>query len=443
MPNAVLEIIVIILLILGNGLLAMAEIAIVSSRKARLQQRAEEGDERSGSALELAREPDDFLATVQVGITLVGVLAGAFGGATVADKLAVEIEKIPLLAPYSHAIALVTVVLVITYFSLVLGELVPKRLALYNPERIAALVADPMRGLSKLALPLVRLLSASTHLVLRLMGVKPSQEPPVTEEEVKVMLDMGTQAGVFEEVEQELVARVFRLGDRTVDSLMTPRTEIIWLDLEDPPEVNRHKIAECPYSRLPVAVGDLDHMQGIIQAKSLLARCMAGENFDLRAALSPPQYVPESMPAFRMLEFFRTSQVHIALVIDEFGGLQGLVTLSDILEAIVGDMLLKGKADEFEIVQREDGSWLLDGLLPVDEFMDLLNISQLPDGEQSNYQTVGGFVMSYLGRIPRAGDSFDWNDLHLEVMDMDGFRVDKVLVSSLPDTQPNSEPDLN
>ncbi|MEJ2709973.1 MAG: hemolysin family protein [Anaerolineales bacterium] len=435
MPNAVIEIVVIFLLILVNGLLAMAEIAIVSSRKVRLQQRAEEGDERSGSALELAREPDDFLSTVQVGITLVGVLTGAFGGATVADKLAVGIQDIPALAPYSHAIALVTVVLVITYFSLVLGELVPKRLALYNPERIAAMVAGPMRALSKVALPLVRLLSASTRVILRLLGVKPSQEPPITEEEVKVMLDVGTQAGVFEEVEQELVARVFRLGDRTVDSLMTPRTEIIWLDLEDPSEVNRRKITESPYSRLPVAVGDLDHMQGIIQAKSLLARCMAGEDFNLRAALAPPQYVPESMPAFRMLEFFRTSRVHIALVIDEFGGLQGLVTLSDILEAIVGDMLLKGKADEFEIVQREDGSWLLDGLLPVDEFMDLLNISHLPDGEQSNYQTVGGFVMSYLGRIPKAGDSFDWNDLHLEVMDMDGFRVDKVLVSPLPDTQ--------
>jgi putative hemolysin len=439
MPNAVLEILVIILLILGNGLLAMAEIAIVSSRKVRLQQRAEEGDERAGNALELANEPDDFLSTVQVGITLVGVLAGAFGGATVADKLALEIEKIPALAPYSHAVALVTVVLVITYFSLVLGELVPKRLALYNPERIAAMIAGPMRTLSKIAMPLVRLLSASTQLVLRLLGVKPSEEPPVTEEEVKVLLDMGTQAGVFEEVEQELVGRVFRLGDRTIDSLMTPRTEIIWLDLEDAPEVNRHKIVECPYSRLPVAVGDLDHMQGIVQAKSLLARCMAGENFDLRAALSPPQYVPESMPAFRMLEFFRASRVHIALVIDEFGGLQGLLTLSDILEAIVGDMLLKGKADEFEVVQREDGSWLLDGLLPVDEFMDLLDVSQLPDGDQSNYQTVGGFVMSYLGRIPRAGDSFDWNNLHLEVMDMDGFRVDKVLVSSKPDLQQNGE----
>lgn len=436
--SPLLEIFLLAILILFNGVLAMAEIAIVSARKVRLQQRADDGDERARAALDLAEDPADFLSTVQIGITLVGVLAGAFGGATLAARIAPLFELLPALAPYSHAIALVLVVVTITYFSLVLGELAPKRLALNNAEKIAAIIAPPMNFLSRVAAPLVRLLSVSSDLVLQLLGAKKSDEPPITEDEVKVLIELGTQAGVFMEAEQDMVAGVFRLADRYVGSLMTPRTEIVWLDLEDPPEETRRTIIESVHSRLPVAEGDLDHIQGIVQAKGLLSQCLAGKPVDLRATLTPPQFVPESTPALKVLEMFRSSRVHIAMVIDEFGGLMGLVTIIDILEAIVGDIPVTGETGEPEAVQRKDGSWLLDGMLPVDEFKDIFRISSLPDEGKGHYQTLGGFVMTYLGRIPSAGDQFEWGGLRFEILDMDGFRVDKVLV--VPSDEAESQP---
>jgi putative hemolysin len=428
MMSPILEIILLVVLILLNGVLAMAEIAIVSARKVRLQRRAEQGDLGAGVALELAREPADFLSTVQIGITLVGVLAGAFGGSTLATRVAPLFELIPSLAPYSHAISLVLVVLIITYFSLVLGELAPKRLALNDAERIAAFIAPSMDFMAHIAAPLVRLLSYSSDVVLAVFGVKKSSEPPITEDEVKVLIELGTQAGVFEEAEQDMVSGVFRLADRHVGTLMTPRTEIAWLDLEDPPEEIRRKIKESVHSRLPVAEGDLDHILGVVQAKGLLSRCMAGEPIDLRKSLIPPQFVPESTPALKVLEMFRNSRVHIAIVIDEYGGLQGLVTIIDILEAIVGDIPITGERDGLEAVQRKDGSWLLDGMLPVDEFRDIFRLNELPGEGKSHYETMSGFVMTYLGRIPSEGDAFDWAGMHFEVLDMDGFRVDKILV---------------
>jgi len=428
MMSPILEIILLVILILLNGILAMAEIAIVSARKVRLQRRAEQGDLGAGVALELAREPADFLSTVQIGITLVGVLAGAFGGSTLAARVAPLFELIPSLAPYSHAISLVLVVLIITYFSLVLGELAPKRLALNDAERIAAFIAPSMDFMAHMAAPLVRLLSYSSDVVLAVFGVKKSSEPPITEDEVKVLIELGTQAGVFEEAEQDMVSGVFRLADRHVGTLMTPRTEIAWLDLEDPPEEIRRKIKESVHSRLPVAEGDLDHILGVVQAKGLLSRCMAGEPIDLRKSLIPPQFVPESTPALKVLEMFRNSRVHIAIVIDEYGGLQGLVTIIDILEAIVGDIPITGERDGLEAVQRKDGSWLLDGMLPVDEFRDIFRLNELPGEGKSHYETMSGFVMTYLGRIPSEGDTFDWAGMHFEVLDMDGFRVDKILV---------------
>ena len=437
MMSPALEIILLIILILLNGVLAMAEIAIVSARKVRLQRRAEQGDQKAQVALELAREPADFLSTVQIGITLVGVLAGAFGGATLAARVAPLFERIPALAPYSHAISLVLVVVTITYFSLVLGELAPKRLALNDAEKIAAFIAPSMDFLARIAAPLVRLLSYSSDVVLALFGVKKSSEPPITEDEVKVLIELGTQAGVFKEAEQDMVSGVFRLADRHVGTLMTPRTEIIWLDLEDPPEETRRKIMASVHSRMPVAEGDLDHILGVVQAKGLLARCLAGEPIDLRGALIPPQFVPESSPALKVLELFRKSRLHIAIVIDEYGGLQGLVTIIDILEAIVGDIPLTGELDGAEAVQRKDGSWLLDGMLPVDEFKDIFRLNDLPGEGRGHYETMSGFVMTYLGRIPSEGDAFDWAGMHFEVLDMDGFRVDKVLVVPAPEA--NSE----
>ncbi len=427
------ELLVILGLILLNGLLAMAEIAIVSARRARLQQLANEGNEKARAALELAKHPGEFLSTVQVGITLVGILAGAFGGATVATHISASLAAISWLAPYSQALGVVLVVLLITYFSLVLGELVPKRLALSNAERIAAAVAGPMLFLSRLGMPLVRLLSWSTDGILHLLGHRPGGEQPVSEEEIKLLIDQGRQAGVFAEAEQDMLEAVFRLGDRTVGALMTPRTEVVWLDLEAPLEETINRIIESHHARYPVAQGSLDEVIGIVQAKDLLERQLRGQPLDLRAAMMKPLIVPESMPALKVLELFRQSRMHSALVIDEFGGLQGMVTIFDLLESIVGEIPGEQEQVEPEVVQREDGSWLVDGRLPIDEFKELFRLRALPQEDRGYYQTVGGFIMTYLGRIPATADAFDWSGFHFEVVDMDGFRVDKVLVQPLPD----------
>jgi putative hemolysin len=436
MNSIALEILILLALILINGLLAMSEIAVVSARKARLQQLSNQGDAKARAALDLANHPADFLSTVQIGITLVGILAGAFGGATIAENIAARLESIPRLAPYSEAIGVFLVVLVITYFSLVLGELVPKRLGLSNAERIAASAAAPMRTLSRLTSPLVLVLGWSTELVLKIFGYKPAAEAAISEEEIKVLIDQGRRAGVFAEAEQDMVEAVFRLGDRSAGTLMTPRTEIVWLDLDDPPDETRRKIIDSDHGRYPVARGSLDNLVGVVQAKDLLERSISGQTLDLQASMLQPLIVPESMPALKVLELFRQSRFHTALVIDEFGGLQGLVTIFDILESIVGDIPDEGELVEPEIVQREDGSWLVDGRLPVDEFKELFRLSGLPDESRGHYQTLGGFVMSYLGRIPTAADNFDWAGLHFEVMDMDGYRVDKVLIVILPKDDP-------
>lgn len=420
----VTAILIIILLTIANGIFAMSEAAVISARKAKLQQQANMGDARARAALALADNPNRFLSTVQVGITLIGILAGAFGEATLADDVETLLERVPWLAPYSRAISLIIMVVVLTYLSLIIGELVPKRLALRNPEAIAGLVAAPMNFLSAVVSPAVYVLSVSTEAVLRLLGVKPSTEPPVTEEEIRVLIQQGTQAGVFEVAEQDMVEAVFRLNDQRAFDLMTPRPEIIWLDLDDSPQEVVAKITESGYSRFPVCRGSLDNVLGVVRAKDLLARSVAGEPLDLKAAMRSPIFVPESALAFQVLELFRGSQPHLALVIDEYGGTQGLVTLHDILEAIVGEV----EVSEPQAVQRQDGSWLLDGALAVEEFKEIFDLKILPEEEHDYYQTLGGFVMMLLGRVPTAGDHFHWAGLRFEVMDMDGKRVDKVLV---------------
>lgn len=429
MASVAFEVVFILVLILANGLLAMAEIAIISSRKARLQQRADEGDQKSQAALDLSRDPADFLSTVQIGITLIGVLAGAFGGATIADQISTWLSQIPILVPYSEVIGVSIVVILITYFTLVLGELVPKRLALSSPERVAASVATPMNRLSRLASPLVGLLSSSTNLVLRLLGVRPSREPPVTEEEIKVMIEQGKVAGVFAEVEQDMIEAVFRLGDRRVGTIMTPRTEISWLDLDESIEEIQQVLLGSLYSRFPVARGNLDQVVGLVQAKDVLAGCVLGKPFSVEAVLQQPLYIPETMPALKVLELFRESRVHTALVIDEFGGLQGMVTLFDIMESIVGDIPDAGEITEPDVIQRDDRTWLVDGMLPVDEFKELFDIDILPGEARGFYQTVGGFVMTHLGRIPESSDKFDWSGIRFEIVDMDGLRVDKIMIT--------------
>ena len=421
-----LEILIILFLILLNGIFAMSEIAIVSSRKARLQQLVNEGDEKAKVALELANNPSNFLSTVQVGITLVGVLAGAVGGATIVEFLAPQLARLSWLAPYSETISLVLVVMTITYFSITLGELAPKRFALQNPERIASTVAGPMRSLSKLFSPIVRLLGASTSLVMRLLGAKPSSEPPVTEEEIHVLLNQGTQAGVFEEAELDMVAGVFSLNDRRVYSLMTPRTEILWLDVRDTAEEILKKLAEGPYSRFPVCQGSLDNVLGIVKARELLTRSLAGKPIHLKECLSPALFIPETTFASRALEVFKESNKELVLVIDEFGGITGLLTINDVLEEIVGDI----ETSEPQVTQRQDGSWLLDGMLDIDEFKELFHLGTLPN--EDDYETLAGFVLTSLGKIPRSADQFEWEGLRFEVVDMDARRVDKVLVTTLP-----------
>jgi putative hemolysin len=423
--NIGLQILIIFLLILLNGFFVISETSVYASRRARLQHRANEGNVRAKAALKLAENPNRFLPTVQIGITLIGILTGAVGGAVIGDWLAVRMEKIPALAPYAQSGSLVIVVILITFFSMLLGELVPKRLALQNSETVAANIAGVMSFISILLTPFVWLLEKSTDLVLGLMGTKPPQEPEVTEEEILVQLDQGTQAGVFEESEQDMVEGVFSLSDRRINSLMTPRNEIVWLDIADKPAEIRNKIAQSAYSRFPVCEDSLDHILGVVKAKDvLLADIMDGKQ--LKDIARAPLFIPETAFGSVALEMFKEGNAEIMLVVDEFGVVQGLVTIFDLIEEIVGEV----GEDEPQATQRQDGSWLLDGMLNVDDFKEIFNIRKLPDEEE--YETLGGFVMTRLGHIPKASDEFEWNGMCFEVMDMDGKRVDKVLVTTLP-----------
>ncbi len=423
------EILIVCLLILANSILSMSEMAIVSARKTRLQQRAKRGEKGAQTALRLTEEPTRFLSTVQVGITLIGILSGAFGGATIAEQISAELDNIIFLRPYSEAIGVGVVVIVITYFSLVIGELVPKRIALNNAERIAVRVAGLMKRLSRLMSPVVSLLSISTEAVLRLLGIKPSSDPTITEEEIKMMIYEGARSGVFEEAEQEMVEHVFRLGNRRISTLMTYRTGILWLDIEDPLEDNLRKIVEARYSRYPLCQGNLDEVLGIVQVKDIFAQYQHGQPIDLSAAIRPALFVPEATSALELLEHFRIKKEHLTLVIDEFGGVVGLVTMNDVLEAIVGDIpTIEDLQEEPAIVQREDGSLLLDGTLSIDEVKDFLSIDELPGENEAAYETLGGMLMTELGRIPDVGDQLFWRGILFEIVDMDGYRVDKVLV---------------
>ncbi len=432
MPFATIELVIVILLIIANGVFALSETAFVSARKVRLQQWANEGNVKAAAALELVNSPNRLLSTVQLGITLIGILAGAFGGASIAEAVAVYIGAISWLAPYSAAIALALVVLCITYLSLVIGELVPKRIALNNPERIAMFMVTPMRVLSTIASPFIHLLSISTEGILRLIGLRPSTEPPITEEEINVLLEEGTQIGTFEAAEQDMIERIFRLGDRRVSILMTHRPDIAWLDANDTPQEINQAIRESSFSRFPVCDGSLDNVLGMVHVKDLFQQCMTGQPLDLKAVLQEPVYVLESTSTLKVLELFKQTGTQAALVIQEYGDIEGLITLNDILEAIVGDISSREDIDHPQVVEREDGSWLLDGMLPIEELKDILHIRKLPEEASGDYNTVAGFVLLNLGHVPKTGEQFEWDRFRFEVMDMDGRRIDKVLV------QPNS-----
>jgi putative hemolysin len=417
---------IIVLLILLNGLFAMSETALVSARKGSLRERADAGDKGARSALELADSPNRFLSTVQIGISLIGVLSGAVGGAAMAKPLALVLSgTFPGLEPYAGTVAFGTVVASITYLTLILGELVPKRLALNGAETVASRVARAMRLLSTLTSPAVWFLGVSTDAALRLLGVRHSDEPPVSEREVEILLEEGARAGVFEDEERDLARRALRLDDRPVRALMTPRPGIVWLDADDPPEEHRREVAQSQHSYYPVARGDLDDLLGIAPIKHALAHeIRTGEPADLVGSLLTPPLVPEGAPATEALATFKSSGLPLALVVDERGGIEGLVTPSDVLEALVGDL-----EDPNQVVRRDDGSWLVDGLLDAEELRELTGMRTLPEEQEGGYQTVGGMVMARLGRVPAEGDHFESEGYSFEVVDMDGHRVDKVLVT--------------
>lgn len=426
-----LDILIILLLILANGLFSGAEIAIISARRHRLEQLSNKGKRSARVALRLANAPNQFLSTVQIGITLIGILSGAVGGATVARQLDSLLKPLPGLGAYSEGLSFGLVVAVITFLSVVIGELVPKRLALANPEQLACAMAPAMRWLARLSAPLVDLLSRSTDALLKLLGVAGSAEPDITEDEIKALIRRGADSGVFEEVEHDMVQRVLRLGDRTIKTLMTPRTDIRWLDLDEPVDVSVQAVLESSHSRFPVGRGSLDACLGVVRVHNLLAARINGEPIDLEALMQPPLFVAESARALSVLEQFKRSGIHIALVTDEFGGVEGLVTLNDLMEGIVGDLPSADDEGSPMVVTRDDGSLLVDAGLDIDAFAELIDRDIFGIEQEDRYHTLAGFVMHVLERIPREADHFEWQGYRFEVLDMDGKRVDKLLVTPM------------
>lgn len=434
-----MELLLLLLLITLNGVFAMSEMAIVSSRKARLQQWADEGRPGAGVALALANEPSTFLSTIQVGITVIGITSGAFGEATLAAGLSEWLSQWPFFDAYSEVFALTVVVAGITLASLILGELVPKRLALLNPEAVASIIARPMRLLARATGPVVRLLGAITDGVLRLFGAKQNKDAPVTEEEIEVLMEQGARAGIFEPHEQRLVSRVFRIDEMRVTGIMTPRSDIFFLDLEAPVAANIRRINESSHSRLPVVRGGLDRTEGIVLAKTLLADALSGNPVDLAARVQKALFLPASLTVMEVVEQFKRYRQTLAFVVNEYGDIQGLVTLNDVMEALVGDIATADEDGDRDVLRRDDGSWLLDGSVTVERFRDVLDIDELlPEESDGNYQTLGGFAMARLGRVPLVGDKFAWKDLSFEVIDMDRNRVDKLIVTRQPADIPPS-----
>ncbi|MBP7774242.1 HlyC/CorC family transporter [Candidatus Woesebacteria bacterium] len=426
-----MELIIIFLFILINGVFAMSEIAVLSAKKSRLQVLANEGNRNAQVALELAKSPGKFLSTVQTGITLVGIFAGAFGGATLAESLARQLQVIPFLSPYSGVISLVCVVSLITYLSLVVGELVPKRIALSNPEKIALLVARPLNRLSLMSGPIVSFLSMSTDFILKTLGIKDGAAATISDEEIRTLFREGTLAGTFEIAEKEIVERTMRLSDKKVSALMTPRKEIAWIDVDSRFKTIRNVIASHSHSHFPVCRDSLDKVVGIIRTESLLVNFLVEEKIDLKKLMQKPLFIPESMDSLKVLDLFQKTGVHMALVADEYGNTRGLISLTDLLEEIVGDIPTINEFDEEEIVKRDDGSFLVDGLVAIDELAEYFQMKKLPGQKTGLYHTVGGLATNMIGSIPKTGDSFEAAGYKFEVLDMDGNRVDKILLSAL------------
>ncbi|MBA3919771.1 MAG: hypothetical protein C0516_14435 [Gemmatimonas sp.] len=426
------EVIVIVILLVLNGVFSMSELAVMTAKRSRLEFRAEEeGDAGARAALELAAHPTAFLSTVQVGITLVGVLAGAFGGAGISEVLAAQFATISWLAPYATTLAFALVVAVITYLSLIFGELVPKNIALSNPERVASLVSRPMRAIARVGGPLVRMLTSSTNIVLRVFGLGTVSEPGVTEQDIRAMVEQATESGAVQQVEHEIVENTFRLGDRAVDSIMTPRPDIRWVDLSDDAPAVREQVAESLRERFLVCEQTLDSLIGVVQAEDLVAAAVQGQDVAtapvLRQVARAPLYVPATMPVYQLLSTLRSAQQHVAVVLDEYGGVAGLVDMEDVLEGLVGDVPLADDGEPAAWLRRADGSWEVEGSVALDEVELRLDL-EVEERERAEVLTIGGFVMARLGRVPRPGDEFHWSGRTVRVLLMNGRRVERVLI---------------
>lgn len=423
----ILQTIIILILIVINGILVMGEIAIVSSRKSKLQEMVKDGEKHANTVINLIEDPNRFLSTSQIGITLIGILTGVLGGATLSEPLS---QYLTFLGQYGNVVSMVLIVLIITYLSLVIGELVPKRVGMNNPEKISVSLARYMKLLSRICGPLVTILSKSTNFVLKILGIEETKESVVTEEEIKIMIQEGIEDGTIEKEEEDIIKRVFRLDEQKVDMLMTPEKDIVWIDIEDDIAITKGKIIESERSIFPVAEGDLDNLLGVVQTKDLLSSIFKEEDLDIKRYLKEPLMVPENLPSLDILKLFKENlkYVHIALVVDEYGSIEGLITLNDILEGIVGDIPGIDETDEPTVKERKDGSWLIDGGYSVDKFKDLFEVDELPDEKEDNYNTLAGFILSYLNKIPETGETFSWENFDFEIIDMDGRHIDKILV---------------
>jgi len=431
-----LEVFILIGLIVLNGIFAMSEIALVTARKAKLMKLSSDGDSAAAVALQLGEDPTKFLSTVQIGITSIGILNGIFGEAILAEPFAYWLQSYGIEEDSAHIAATASVVVVVTYVSIVIGELVPKRLGQINPEPIARLVARPMQILATVTRPFVVLLTFSTHALLRIMGVKQTQQVGLTEEEIHAMLEEGSESGVIEQHQHEMVRNVFRLDDRQLGSLMIPRSDLVCIDIQDSPEENLQRLISAEYSRFPVCDGGLNNILGIAQAKQILARVAKGEAVDFLQNLQPCVYVPETLTGMELLEQFRANHMQMAFVIDEYGEIEGIVSLHDLIEAVTGEFTPRDAADAWA-VQREDGSWLLDGAIPILEMKDRLELKAAPEEDKGRYHTLSGMVMLLLGSVPATGDYCDWEGWRFEVVDMDEKRIDKVLATPLLDEHEN------
>jgi putative hemolysin len=430
------DILIILFLILLNGVFAMSELALVSAKRMRLEKSAQEGSRGARTALGLADEPSHFLSTVQVGITLISIFNGAFGEASLVAHLTPQFKEIPLLAPYAYQVALGLVVVCITFASIILGELVPKRIAMQYPEAMATLIAPPLRLLSTVMSPFVKILALCTEAIVRLLGIGRHKEEAPTEEDITGMIKEGTDAGVFEKTEYDIVSRALRLDDQHLKALMTPRVDVTFVDLEDPRIDNLAKIAGSRYSRLPVCRGDRSHIVGFVHTRDLLAQAVREgtlDAIDIESAVQEMLYVPETVSGMALLELFKKNNAELALIVDEYGDIQGMVTLTDVMSALVGDVTVIGESGEPDAQQRDDGSWLLDGGMALDRFRDLMGTGMRFPGEDAGaYHTLAGFMLYQLGYIPQANEVVAWEEYRFEIVDMDGNRIDRLLVTHVP-----------